>query len=440
MESKYQVQENGQEVRTSDILSMSTTAARADDRVLFELFRMVPYNVAGPTKYVWTAGTDGWDAGADNSTALVHPDPAGGKVRIRAFRAAVSSTDTSTNLERVRGIRSGHLQPSNVAGWSTQNITLNASGDPRWTLVYAALTPDTDGDTDTVLVQNVSSGIVAATSVVLNKKTTVTLGMVDGTPAASPTYPAIPADAAGVYYIPLAYVLVPDGFGTSTVVDPEAIYEVAPVAAINSATGGTTSRPANQQWEQGGIVDTAQSGSDAAASVFRPGAYLPPTMIGAEERIILIQNHFPPLSHSDGDVVDDSCDWRFRYFEWSAFAKTGNTAAAGFASDRNTTGTSPSPSAWNSEYGVSTIMGMGQSFVDDTGAGAVFSVADGNGVAAVVKGGTSGASAIGGATDIIMLYVRDTDGALVVKFNGTPDAQVLIRLHATGPYSNFGTV
>ena len=163
-------------------------------------------------------------------------------------------------------------------------------------------------------------------------------------------------------------------------------------------------------------------------------------MVGEEVRTILIQNHFPPLSHSDGDVVDDSCDWRFRYFEWSAFAKTGNTAAAGFASDRATTGTSPSPSAWNSEYGVSTIAGFGQSFIDDTAVGAVFSVADGNGVAAVLKGGTSGATAIGGATDIIMLYVRNTDGALVVKFNGTPDVQILIRLRATGPYSNFGLV
>lgn len=441
METKYQVQENGQEVRTTDIASMSTNAARADDRVLWELFRLVPYNSGGPTKYVWTYGADTWAAqNGDNSTALVHPDPAAGRLRVRAFRAAVSSTDLSSNIERVRGIRSGYLLPGTTSGWTTQSLSANASGDPRWTLLYAALTPDTNGDTATVVKQDVSSGTISAVSVVLNTKTTVTLGTVDGTAAASPTYPAIPADAAGVYYIPLAYILIPAGFSVATILDPEAIYEVAPVITLNTATGGASVRPANQQWAEGGTVDVNQSGSDAAASTFRPGAYLPSTMVGEEVRRILIQNHLAPLSHADGDVVDDSCDWRFRFFEWSAFAKTGNTAAAGFASDRRTTGTSPVPSAWNSEYGVSTIMGMGQSFVDDTGVGAVFAVADGNGVAAILKGGTSGASAIGGATDIIMLYVRNTDGALIVKYNGTPDAQVYVTLRASAPYSNFGTV
>ena len=440
MEPLFAVTENGQEVRTADILSMSTNAARADDRALWELFRLVPYNVAGPTKYVWTCGSDGWTPGTDNSTALVHPDPTLGKLRVAAFRAAVSSTDTSVALERVRGIRSGYHLPGSTVNWELVTIAANAAADPRWTLLYAALTPDTAGDVATVVKQDVSSGVVSAVSVTLNTKTTVTLGTVNGTAAASPTYPTIPADAAGVYYIPLAYVLIPAGFNSGTVLDRQAVYEVAPIITLHSATGGTSSRPANQQWEEAGTVDTNQSGSDAAVSVYRPGAYLPSSMVGEEVRTILIQNHFAPLSHTDGDVVDDSCDWRFRFFEWSAFAKTGNTAAAGFASDRNTTGTSPSPSAWNSEYGVSTIAGFGQSFIDDTAVGAVFSVADGNGVAAVLKGGTSGATAIGGATDIIMLYVRDTDGALVVKFNGTPGVQILIRLRATGPYSNFGLV
>lgn len=438
MEAKYQVQENGQEVRTTDILSVSTNAARADDRVLWELFRCVPYNVSGPTKYVWTYGVDTWAAqNGDNSTALVHPDPTSGRLRVRAFRAAVSSTDTSAPLERVRGIRSGYHIPA-TTGYTSQVLTANGSSDPRWTLLYAALTPDTNGDTATVLVQNVSSGAVAATSVVLNTKTTVTLGTVDGTAAASPTYPTIPADAAGVYYIPLAYILIPGSFSSLTILDPSAVYEVAPVITLNTAVGGMVSRPANQQWAEGGTVDTNQAGSDAAASVLRPGAYLPSTMVGAQECTILIQNHFPPLSHNDGDVVDDSCDWRFRYFEWTATAETGNTAASAFPSDQNVTGTDFVSSAWNSQVGVTVAHGVGQTFQDDTTKGAIFSVADGHGAACVLRG--TYLSKIGGGSDYVMIYARDTDGALVVKFNNNPEAQVKITLRASGPYSNFGTV
>jgi hypothetical protein len=439
METKFKIQENGQEVRTTDIESVSTNAARADDRVLQELFRLVPYNSAGPTKYVWTYGVDTWAAqNGDNSTALVHPDPSAGRLRVRAFRAAVSSLDTSSNLERVRGIRSGYHLPGSTSGFTVQSLTANGSSDPRWTLLFAALTPDTNGDTATVLKQSVSSGTVSPVSVVLNTKTTVTLDTVNGTPAASPTYPTIPADAAGVYYIPLAYILIPGSFNSATILDPSAIYEVAPVVTLNTAVGGLSSRPANQQWAEGGTVDTNQSGSDAAASTYRPGAYLPSTMVGAEERVILIQNHLPPLSHSDGDVVDDSCDWRFRYFEWTATAETGNTVASAFPSDRNVTGTNFVSSAWNADIGVTTAVGVGQSFVDDTTKGAIFSVSDGNGAACVLRG--TYLSKIGGGSDYVMLYVRDTDGALVVKFSGTPDAQIKIRLRATAPYSNYGTV
>lgn len=438
METKYQHTENGQEVRTADINSMSTNAARADDRVLWELFRLVPYNVAGPTKYVWTCGADGWTPGADNSTALVHPDPTAGKLRVAPFRAAVSSIDASAKMERIRGIRSGYHEPGATVNWELVTLAANVSSDPRWTLLYAALTPDTNGDVATVVKQDVSSGAVSAVSVVLNTKTTVTLDTINGTPAASPTYPTIPADAAGVYYIPLAYVLIPGSFNSSTVLDREAIYEVAPIITLHSATGGVSSRPANQQWAEAGTVDTNQSGSDAAASTYRPGAYLPPTMVGREERIILIQTGLAPASHNDGDVVDNSCDWRFRYFKWTATAENGNTAADAFPSDRQATGTDIVSSAWNSQVGVTVAHGVGQSFVNDAAKGGIFSVADGAGTACVLRG--TYLSKIGGGSDYVMIYVRDTDGALVVKFSGSPTAQVLIHLSATGPYSNFGLV
>lgn len=438
MESQYFVQENGQEVRIQDIASFSKNAALADDRVLWELFRLLPYDVAGPQKIVMPYGIEGWPKPAsDNSTALVHPTPTGGSVRVRGFRAGVSSLTSSGALDKIRDMRTGQLAPTSD-GFTVVTIAANASLNPRWTLVYATVTPDTDGDSESVLVKDTATQNVTAQTVVINKKTTIGLGTVNGTAAASPTRPAIPADAAGVYYIPLAYVLVPAGFGSLTVLDRRAIYEVAPVRAINSAMGVISSRPANQQWEEDGTVDTNQSGADAAVSTTRPGAYLPSTMVGGEERIILIQNALTPLSHNDEDVVDDSCDWRFRYFEWTATAEDNGTTADAFPSDRRVTGTNFVSSAWNSEIGVTVAFGVGQSFVDDTTKGAVFSVADGNGAACVIRG--SMLTKIGGGSDYIMLYVRNTDGALVVRFSGTPDAQVKIRLRATAPYSNYGVL
>lgn len=438
METEYQHTINGQSVRQQDINSISGNAALADDRTLWEVIRTLPFDSA-PQKAVLVAGQDGWPKPAGtNSTALVHSDSGGGKVRVRPCRVIVGATST-TGIDRFRNIRSGYVLPTGGLDYQLVTIAANVSADPRWTLVYAKIEPDKDGDTDTVIVKDVTTGVVGSTpGVVINKKTTVTLGTVDGTAAASPTRPSLPADAAGAYYVALAFLLIPGSFNSATVLTRQRIYEVAPAITIHSGTGALTARPANQQFAQDGTVDTNQSGS--GATQYRPGAYLPSTMVGGEERHVLIQNHLTPLSHNDGDVVDDSCDWRFRTFEWTAYAKTGNTTAAGFASDRQATGTDLVPSAWNSELGASTLFGFGQSYIDDTGVGAVFSVADGNGVAAVIKGGTSGISAIGGATDIIMLYVRNTDGALIVKFNGSPDVQVWVRLRATGPYSNFGSL
>lgn len=438
METQYQHTENGQEVRQQDINSMSGAGAIADDRVLWELFRTAPFDSA-PQKAVIPSGTDGWpDPATTNSTALVHADPVGGRVRVRPCRVIVGSTDT-TGLDRIRNIRSGYLQPDTDEDYQVLAISNNAAGNPRWTLVYAKIEPNKDGDSANVIVKDPSTGVAAQQTVVLNLKTSVTIGTVDGAAAGSPTRPSLPADGAGAYYVALAYCLIPAGFNSGTVLGRERIAEVAPVVTLNSATGAMTLRPANQQHKVGGTVDTNQSGG--GASQYRPGAYLPSTMVGGEQRIILIQNHLSPASHADGDVVDDSCDWRFRYFKWSIFAKSGNTTAAAFASDRQATGTALVPSAWGAAaassggFGTFTLTGMGQSFVDDSSGVLSTPVTDGYGAVLALR--AANFSLISG---ILLLYVRDTDGALIVRFEGTVDIQIFIWLEATGPYSNHGVL
>ena len=224
-ENEYVHPENGAEVREQDIDLMSHDGALADDRTLWELLRLT-HGSATPQKAVLPYGKSGGrpDLGPDNatpldSTALVQGNAANGSVYVLPFRAVVGSTFTTNTFyaEYLRGQRSFYLLGSTWHG-RTVAIAANASGNPRWTLVYANVTPDGPGDSanyvkkdpGTLLVSLVVAGTVT-------RKTTVTVTTVDGTPAACPTKPALPADGGGVYKIALAYLWIPNGFKGSSI-------------------------------------------------------------------------------------------------------------------------------------------------------------------------------------------------------------------------------
>lgn len=423
---------NGQELQQEDVNALGELGGLADDRVLWELVRLLP-GTSTPQKVILPFGeSDAKKLSGLTSTALVQGNTADAKVRVMPFRALIGSTTlaASSVVENLRGQRSGyHLGASTIYGQLT--INANAAGNPRWTLIYAAVTPNANGDSDSRYIKDPTSGAVSASSVVVNKKTTVVLGQVDGAAAASPTRPALPADAAGVYNIALAYIWVPNGFGGASTVLRSAIYEVAPCVPIGAAMGVTPARPATSLNKVGAAVDVNQSGSSNA---LRPGAYLPSTMMGGEKITILLQRGLSPLSHADGDVIDDSIDWRFRYFNWRIHARSGNTAAAGFASDRAATGTTPAGTASLSTQGTHYYSGAGQSFVDDNANTIAYGTS--NGTAMYV----TSAQVSQLTASSIAIHVRNTDGALVLKLSGTDTFQAIITLEASGPYSNYGTV
>lgn len=430
-ENEYVHPENGAEVREQDIDLMSHDGAVADDRTLWEFLRLT-HGAASPQKAVLPYGKSGWhpDLGPDNatpldSTALVQGNAANGSVYVLPFRAVVGSTTASPtfDVEYLRGQRSFYLLGATWHG-RTVAVAANASGNPRWDLVYASISPDAAGDAanyvkkdpGTLLVSLVVAGTVT-------KKTTVTVSILSGTPAASPTKPATPADGGGVYKIPLAYLWIPNGFNGSSAVTRSAIYEVAPCIPIHSSTGTTATSPADQQNKVGGTVDANQSVPSNGS--IQNGAYLPPTMVGGEKRLILLQLGTSPVSHTDGQVVDTSVDWRFRYFRWTSHVAAGTNGNVVFASDRNHTPSTPCMSSANTISDA----GCGQSFVDDNSTTIV--VANGNGAAYFADFGSG---------NRVMVYVRNTDGALVFKQTGSNLIQLFVWLEATGPYSNFGTV
>jgi len=438
---------DGQELDNEDLVIMADDAALADDRVLWELLRLQPGS-ATPQKAILPYGVSGEAIPAGlHSTALVQGNAADGKVRVMPFRAIVGSTTlfADSPIENLRGIRSGYCVGSTALPTEVA-IAANASGNPRWTLVYAIVTPDAAGDTLTIKVKDpTTSTITSVPSTVLNKVVTVTLATVDGATGASPTRPSLPADGAGSYRIALAYIFVPTGFGGSSTVQHYQIHEDAPVVTLAQALGAPVLRPANQSHKIGGVVDLAQNPSRNAAN--RTGAFLPSGMVGGAERVILLQLGLSPVSHVDGDVVDDSIDWRLRFFTWTCFVGAGSATTDAFVSDKNGTGaahtTTRVPCARAGQLGVNTMVGTGQSFFDDSyGLSAFYGTpffVIGNGGTADATGGSL--TELGGGLVGLGLVVDATTGALKLQIVGAINTcQVFIWLRASAPHGNAASL
>ena len=434
MEKQVQILTEGDELQQDDVNRMGEAAGLADDRVFAELLRLKPYG--STQKAILPYAVSGGAAyTALTSTALVSGNVADSRVRVMPFRAFVSSIDNSTATEEVRGIRSGLYVGSSTI-YQTVTITANAAGDPRWTLVYAVVTPNANGAAENRYNKDPGTLVVASNSRVTYKRTTVTVTTLDGATGVTPVKPTLPADAAGNYYIALAFVWIPAGFGAAQAELRQYLRAAAPCIAFNGATGCVSLEVANQQFTSGGVVDTQQLD---ATQQYRPGAYLPATMQGGAARVFAFQVGLAPESHLDGSIADSSLDWRFRYFKWTVGVRNGSTSASGFASDRQATGANLCPSAIFSVLGSTCTVGMGQSFVDDTALGVAWTSAPVNPVGAAVYLNLTTVSALGAANSFLMLFV-DTSGRLIFKMQSPVSAQVMVWLEATAPYGNFGTV
>jgi len=306
---------NGVEVQNSDIALLGQTAGLADDRVLAELLRIPPFvSVVAKAILPYTIADTPFTPGTVMPTGS-----ANGSVSILPFRAVVGSrTSIATNaLNSWRDIRSGiFIPPGNATLNMTQPISANSSGNPRWDLVYATLTVDAPTNQVQRRVKDPSTSNQSIVSVYQYLSQPVTIAVQAGTPAATPTIPALPADSGSSYNIPLAAVRVPNGFGPTTTVLPSDIRDQAPLAPLANSTGATTVRPANGNNDGAGTYATdAAFQWPTTSAANRSPVFLPPTLLGGEQLIVEIDavNSAHP-SHANGSIVDNTVDWRNRFF------------------------------------------------------------------------------------------------------------------------------
>lgn len=374
MEKRYQHTVNGQSVIEADLNVLGETSALADDRVFAELFRMTPDDTPlTPGLSGVARGILPFDFSRRESQSLgdgvVCPAGATGSVKVFPFRALIGSrTVVGTDaLKNWRDIRST-VSVGTTTQEQTVAIAANASGSPRWDLVYAAVAVDASASSVTRKMKDPTTKVISSTSVVTTLQTTVSLAVVAGTPSGSPAWPAVPSDASGTYYIPLAYVRVPNGFGASSTVLKTDLAEVAPTIRLSTTTGGGSLEPANQHTagtKGTGDATTIVSASNIhtwGSSGTRSGRFIPSTVTGKRELIIAVDS-----SITHGTVVDDR-DWRGRVSRFGCQITAGSYATEPWAVSTWGSVTAPSgqlPPVWTTGK-PTTQFGFGNSINPQT--------------------------------------------------------------------------
>ncbi|HEU4729981.1 MAG TPA: hypothetical protein VFT22_18920 [Kofleriaceae bacterium] len=424
MEPKYQMLNNGQEVQQADLNTLGDSSGLADDRTLAELVRLVgvdgssniargimPYGVTIP----------GFAGALPPNFGVIAPNGGTGSVKVYPFRAFVGSR-TIVGTDAKANWRDSRSTIAIAAATAFQPVTIpaNASGNPRWDLVYATITPDANGATFSRFVKDPTTGAEGAQNLVTTLVTTVALGETTGLPGVNPGFPATPSDGGGSYVIPLAYVRVPNGFGAGSTVGVNDIFEVAPIVSLAPASGGARVGPANGLNTAAGSL---QARTPWPASGNRTGPYLPSTMVGCESRFFGIDLLSATKSINSGDIIDSSIDWRFRAFRW--FATAQNNALTKFAYDPSHAGTNIVLDDFSTiALGNQTTFGFGQSFLVDAAPEAY--------VAFLVN---ARMTQIAAATNI-RISVDMTTGALKVFYSGAPAVMLFIWIDATGSFPN----
>lgn len=326
MEKQVQVQVNGAPILQGDLNLLGETSALADDRVFAELFRLKPTDGGTLHKAVVPYGHQSSSQPMDPQYAgIVLAGVTAGKVSVGNFRALIGSRTTiATDGKKAwQDIRSGILTGSlgdHKFQYTDVALAANSSGNARIDLIYAVVTPDANSATVTRKVKDPTTGTIASASVVVTKTTNVTVAAVTGTPAATPAVPALPSDAGGNYYIPLAYVRVRNGFNAGTMLAMKDVIEIAPVfSALPRSTGMQAVRFASAPLTAAKLATWANTGGA------RPRATMQTSAIGAER--ILIPIALPGAvagnwSHDNtNNVLDNRIDWRGRCFRWDIIGR-----------------------------------------------------------------------------------------------------------------------
>lgn len=411
MENRLNLANNGQQLTLDDINALGEVAALADDRVLAELMHLAPFNGTAPARGIIPAVLNG--ATQVGTTT--------GGVTVQPFRAVIGSRTTAASGAKVnwRDIRSAICIGSTTLA-QTVAIAANASGNNRWDLVYAAVSVDVNANTVTRKIKNATTKVIAGASVTTQTATTVALGVVTGTPSASPVWPAIPADAGSTYYIPIAYIHVPTGYNSASLLTVGRIRVVANMLGTAPIEGGSMSIADINAYKN---MSTAQQQAYTGGGL---RATMPSIPQGTESLLLFIDatTAQPNVAINGGStIVDASRDWSRRYFRITASAAgafVGTNGLPNIGSTTSFTGASANTITGTIFSGVV----IGSSF--NTSA-VIFR-------ATPTSGGTFGSGTpltpVQTTTADITITV-DSSGRLVCTTTGQPNCQLLLWIEAT---------
>lgn len=426
MQPQFQTGASGAEVRRQDYEGVARQAAKAEDFILAELLKLPPVADGQPRKGVipYVSGVAALDrqlvlgSGSANSSVVILPF----RAYIGPTAIAAGSSAPKTALEEAR---TAIYCTADAVGFGKDLLQLDPTvSNHRWDLIYARI----DRDVATPFVPRFvrANGVQEERMVRVQTLTTAMVAVVKGTEGATPSKPSLPADGAGAWYIPLAYVYLAHPHGGATQINHSRIDEVAPILSIASAFGGTVVAPCDQNYAEGGTIKT----NEGQAAGARPDAYLPSSMVGEHVRRTVLDLYdagagSPSIGLNTSAVVDSSIDWRRRFVE--AKICLGNAPTAGARLPWSFTG---SPQSTVPSGLVAPIERVAQTFVAD-GALASPTISNAAIVAQLTNAVHSGIPA--GAS--VTFYVDMTTGSLCCAVSAL-DPQVVLyaSFRASGRY------
>jgi len=409
MEHQFFVALNGQQVINSDLDLLGETSALADDRVLAELLRMPPMVGSTVSRGILTA---------THGTALVAPNGATGTVLVAPFRAFVGPrvAEGANPKESYRGVRSALVVGSGSTRATTLAMPANPTAQPRWNLVYVEVAPDVTGVTRVNKYKSVTTKMIMGASLPITKITTATLGVVQGTEAAFPVPPALPADSGGTYYIPIAYVRVPAGFGAGSAVSELDIGVIAPCLTPATASGAASFRVANAHHKVNGSMHGTLD-AWGASNASKPAMWIDSNAVGEETIMVAMNLATGSESIASGGIIDDSRDWRGRICRWQALV-TGGSAPFAFAFE----------GAGGGEYPAGTALPAALTdWVVSSGMGSTAGAPVTTGRVAKLDGDRMSFLANGALVNLD----HDASGHLVLTYSGAPNCRCLFFLTFT---------
>jgi len=323
MEKQFKVSLDGHEFGLQDVNLIAENAAQAGDRLLADLAQSPAFNYATGASYIGILPlrNKGVGGNANNgnlveTTGNTTGSPGGLRSRVNPFRAIVSHQMLG---EPVADPKLSHrtIYTALHAGSGTNPYTdvLHLGRDatlPRWDLVYAEVSVNVYISLPgaPIRVFKDAGGNVGATSLDTEVQSSVRLLVSNGTPSAAPVRPGVPANTALAVYIPLAYVWIdPLSVDSSTFNISRLSYQgCAPIVALP----GETLRPSTFNSNL-----PMPLGADKTPTTPFPDTWLPPEMVGKEERLFIVSSDdIGPVNSRV--LVDDSIDWSNRFLKITA--------------------------------------------------------------------------------------------------------------------------